>query len=546
MCFGALSFLLEIPKTVHQFHVAIDAVFDQVDVTFAEIAIWNRADKEELLDFALRRYTHQVLIKFVDLCAACIRLGQKGKWHSFLKKSKWVLSDENPIKSDLDEFKALLESRERLLLASMYHQGSQMRGDLRSIQKTTGKTGKAVRDLLESNQAQDVEKTRHGDLKTIRERLGIDSHSQASSDNVHRDGLNKASPRSTWFQQLKEYTDRIEQSAPNFNPMLLLAGDQGSGKTHVATSVFLSLKDAKPISTHQDEQTLIAYHSFPSPTNKADDDKRPLETAFKCMACQLAGQHLKYRKTLLGLCEKNTFDSKTCKDLWSDFQFEKPRAKATFLLFDGVDNLAEQDIRELFKTCKTVRNGHLRQLMTGTKQCFLRESVPLIQIENHTQQELKGYIERCLKEADLLQDDRQYFVDLRRKICDRLFEQSSCSFLSAQKLFLTAKEFIQTDEKDKLDQFLDYTSKDSSALAHAQRQQLEEGLNDKHIDELNILLVWIEYGREWLDTQQLEAALVCMRLDFIAFQVEIELIMLVFATQLGIAGATSQEDPGEI
>lgn len=71
-------------------------------------------------------------------------------------------------------------------------------------------------------------------------------------------------------------------------------------------------------------------------------------------------------------------------------------------------------------------------------------------------------------------------------------------------------------------------------------------MNDSHIDELNVLLVWIEYGREWLDTQQLEAALVCMRLDFIAFQVEIELIMLVFATQLGITGATSQEDPGEI
>ncbi|KAM0122555.1 hypothetical protein ACP6JC_000622 [Aspergillus fumigatus] len=113
LCFNALSFLLDIPKKVHEFHGEIDAIFAEVGPALAQFRMYERMEETSQIDEALRMSIYQVMTRFVNLCADCINIHREGRWKSFKRNAKRIVLDDGSVRSEseLAHFKKLTQDQ---------------------------------------------------------------------------------------------------------------------------------------------------------------------------------------------------------------------------------------------------------------------------------------------------------------------------------------------------------------------------------------------------------------------------------------------------
>ncbi|KAK4085703.1 uncharacterized protein Triagg1_693 [Trichoderma aggressivum f. europaeum] len=509
VCFNAISLLLDVPQSIHEFHGTIDAVFGIVGPTLSQFKIYERIELFNTIDPELNTAIHKVMISFVDICALAIGLQKGSRWKRFKAATKQaLLNDDSGLKDEIDQFEKLVKGQQNVQATLPLEVALSAKADLATILGKACETGKriddialGILDLKEAETNRSLEKSRQENLAKIRTKLAIDEKNiKASKDVCEKTWQRCITDSGNWLRDMGDYKKWSDKSTNDASPLLLLTGEAHSGKSSAMSTIVHQLKAAHESRGQSTARALVAYYFFPFFAKKADDDKRPGTTAV---------QDSGTAKSMAAFCDDKDSESyfwdSSFKDLWRDLKIGTPKPGTIhFIIIDGLDGLfgghpeAANHFLDMFETIQsqtsTGSDGtRVRLIVSGKSDNFQRESLlsaPNIEIEKYNGADITSYIYEELKKTNLLQGEESETTRLRTKT-------------ALEKI----KDLIMSDGSEaEMDTILDESNQDKRTISENVISELQQSLKPQSIEELNELLIWIVYGFVYFDAAELEAA----------------------------------------
>ncbi|KAL3481741.1 hypothetical protein BJX99DRAFT_253268 [Aspergillus californicus] len=534
LCFNAISFLLDIPKKVHELHGDIDAIFEEVGQALAQFRIYQRMEENTHVDDALRTCIFDVMTCFVDLCADCMVIHKEGRWKSFKRSAKKILLDDGSVQGNLNKFKKLTQYQlniQATLTLEVALETNQYASFIKvttiEIDATTKVIQSDVSGLVEGERKRNLDDTRKSYLTTVKEKLGLkDEHIATVTD--AREKMWKSSVKDTgkWLNNLDEYKQWLDRDS-TADPFLVLTGDPGTGKSYLVSAIAKEVKSSN--SAIKAEQNLVGYYSF-SVAGKNDGDRQRPETAFKSICVQLAEQSHVYAKHAEHSCKEPGKDEKyfrdaNCQDLWTTLGIGAPAKNTThYILLDSVSESTLQPT-ELDRLVKAIQQeprvvgssddgkSHRVRILISVEPSMLKKSklsdnAPSIDVTKHNHDDIQVFITEKLDEAHLFQGADEDSQRRRKMTEERLMKRSNNCYITVQQDLSKIKEIIDSGgTEDELNRVLQDSSSDPTDLVRSELETLEAMLKPREIDEINELLIWAVAGSGTFELEELSAAL---------------------------------------
>ncbi|KAI1214432.1 uncharacterized protein F4807DRAFT_128353 [Annulohypoxylon truncatum] len=528
MCFNALYLLLDIPEQLKSFREAIDGLFETLAPSLSVFRIYERIDQFNDIEPELKQAIHQVMISFVDICALSIQLRDSGKWRKFKSRMKYlIINDDSGIKSEIEKLQRLTNAHHSIQSTQTLKVVLDTRGDLTDYfdreSERSQQIAVDVASLKASDDKRNLEDSRRKYVENIKKKLGIEEAVFKSFKDMCDKPRRDCVPNTAlWLVNRPEFQRWAERDDKESENLFILMGAPNTGKSVMVSSSLHHLRSIYESSIRYAPRTLISAHFFPNTTAKDDQDKRPIATALKCIAIQLAEQDSAYAKALSQSCDSkndNTafFRDASCQELWDSLRIGWPKGNAThYLVLDGLGGLPDEspdNREEKEQLLNIIRNSvqpSVRVLLSVRQDTLQLNDLPphfKIDIEEHSKQDIEKYIEHYLGNNDLLQDDDD--EPLRTKVVQTLATQVGGKFNKVKAALENIREVIASDGLEtELDRVLDESNMNEKQISQTVIGQLEERLTGEEIDELNELLIWVICGRVFFTVDELNAALI--------------------------------------
>lgn len=524
---NALCLVFDIPKAIGDYDDAITAVFSEVASTLTQFKIYESMEK---IDRLLLRQTHLVIVSFVKVCAHVITYRQGGKRLRVVHKVKAVFDDDSGLKNEMTEFRRLLQSQRDVEGTITLSVALETRQDMVKVLESFAVLSETAKDTRQAVQFLKEKADRDTTLRNIRDILGVPStvHLDARTTETCNKIVEKCSDGTgTWIWTHQAYTawtgakSRWSPTTTNSNPyVLLVSGPPCSGKTS-ASALIVKRLEAQPLREY------VAHYFFPASAKKSDDDKRPVQSALKYMAFQLARIDAAVRKDLGNACRAPRSgsalrsSSSNMESLWAELKIGTTGSDATYyLVFDGLENLPDKQAEVLLKFALdpkvTGDSGRVRVLVSGTDDKLLSDQkvqgALRMRMEQYNEQDMRIIIDNKLNDQQVLNDAKPDSIQqkARDKVMDKLPKTVKGSYSLLQfglddvVRLLSSRTAIQ-----KLDQLLD-RSVDSHEVAI---KSLQRSLTSDEVADLNDLLKWVVFAYQYMTLGQLEAVMVSEMLD---------------------------------
>ncbi|KAL5332597.1 hypothetical protein BJX70DRAFT_407212 [Aspergillus crustosus] len=528
LCFNALSFLLDIPKKVHEFHDEIHAIFAEVGPALAQFRIYERMEETSQIDEALRMSIYQVMTSLVNLCADCINIHHEGRWKSFKRNAKRVLLDDGSVKDELDNFKTLTQNQLNIQATLTLEVAVETGQHVRLLRTTTVEIDantKAIKSdvsgLVEAEHKRSVDDNRKQNLTTIKTKLDQKGEKIAAALEARDNMWKGCIPDSgKWLDEVDAYKQWISRNGAS-GSLLALIGDVGTGKSFLVSTIFQEIR-SDSLATKAG-RGLIGYHSF-SMVEKGDRDSerhRP-EDAIKSICVQLAEQDFVYSRRVSGVCnelgkDERYFRDASCKELWATLEIGAPTKNTThYILLDSISALNAEERERLAEAIEQTGQGksdHVRVLVTGEPSAFQdgrlsSSSVQSIEITQFNEVDIKAFIVEELKRATVFQGADEDSQRRQKMVEERLIKRSGNSYSTVQHDLRKVREIIASGgTEEELNRALQESSTDPDALVRSDLETLEAVRKPREIEEINELLIWTVAGHGYFDLDELAAAL---------------------------------------
>jgi hypothetical protein len=545
LCYSAASFLIEIPTKINKFYEGLAELFEQISTFLKQFKIYERIQQFTNMDPELKRTTHELMICFVDICALSIKVLGGSKWKQIKAVAKVILFDnDSGVNSELEKFKRLVDQQSRIsdavTLEHVLKSHNDLSGDMKKIVEMLNESAEqSGRDLAIISEGVDVLVTEVNERKMqevatqqierLMKMLSIKPEAaQASEKTFQEISADSVDESGSWIRGIDEYRDWADLDSKS-DPLFLLSGDEKSGKSYLMSAIVHELKSQYRGSVNNPTRTSIAYYYFPTRDKKVErdsvgQDSQLPTTALKSMAIQIAKQNINYAKEMVkfwdGKKESYVRDI-SCKDLCSALQLFEPKKDAAYiLLFDGLEQLADNSTQQLFEVLLGAKLPKLRiiasaatdvldKCLSSFEKALSVRMVPRIDIGKHNMPDIKQYIERELKTNDLLQGTETDTIQLIDSIRGKLPVAAEGNFSRVQRVLGRIKEAISADRsvEDIKGLLAEGSLEDGNAAAQKVVSALNNSLNDQEIDQLNELLIWAIHGYRYFNVDMLKAAL---------------------------------------
>ncbi|KAJ7764439.1 hypothetical protein B0H14DRAFT_371048 [Mycena olivaceomarginata] len=513
----ALCFVFDIPEAIKGYNDAINLVFGEVSSALSQFQIYQSMDN---VDPLLIRQIHQVMVSFVKLCAHVVKYRQGRKRDRLLRQIKSIFDDDSGLADEMDKFKRALQQQRDVEGTITLAVVVEMRQDLAGLLegfivfgKTTEETRRVVQEVQKGVQSLNADADRSKMLIKIRDTLGVPSTVRLDTKTTQMctSLASKCSDGTgSWIWTHDAYTTWTAPKDKDTSHVLLVSGPPSSGKSRASALITKRLEEQKG-------RTYVAHYFFPTSTKRSDDEKKPVQSALKYMAFQIARVDATVQKTLGEACDAGAFSSSTNLDnLWEGLKIGALGSGATYyLVFDGLENLPDMQAKILLKFIfgpKLVEQsaGRVRVLASGIDDNFPDEpgvrSALRIHMDEHNEPDMRIIIGEVLNKEGMLQhakpnSDQQRAKD---KILERLPQNVQGSYSQLQFGLDNVISLLSTRTAVKeLDRMLDQ----SMSSPEVAIKNLQRSLTVDEISELNELLKWVLFGNEPMNLDQLEAAM---------------------------------------
>ncbi|GFF37990.1 hypothetical protein IFM61606_02152 [Aspergillus udagawae] len=529
LCFNALSFLLDIPKKVHEFHGEIDAILAQVGPALAQFRIYERMEESSEIDEALRLSIYQVMTSFVNLCADCINIHHEGRWKSFKRNAKRMLLDDGSVQNELANFKKLtqdqLNIQATLTLEVAVETGQHvrfMKAATLEIDTNTKAIKSDVSGLVEAEHKRTLDDNRKQILSTIKTNLGQKDEKIAAvlgARDTMWEGAVKNSGK--WLNEIDAYKQWIDRGSAA-DSLLVLTGEPGTGKSFLVSAIAQEIKSAN-LATKV-ERSLIGYYSFSMVENRdRERDRQRPEAAIKSICVQLAEQDLVYARRASNACgepgkSEKYFRDASCTDLWATLGIGMPSKNMThYILLDSVSTLSMEDRERLLKAIQQSdqsRSNRVRVLLSGEPGAFrgvqqlVSSPAKTIDITKYNKIDIHAFLVGELKRACIFQGADEDSQRRRRMVEERLLARSNNSYATIQQDLRKVEEIIASGgTEEELNRVLHESITDPQVLIRSEIEGLEAVLKPREIEEINELLIWAVAADVMMILEELAAAL---------------------------------------
>lgn len=531
-------FLLDIPTDIHDFHIAVKGLFEAIGPTLNHFKMYDEMEEFDNLDSGLLLTIHQLMICFVDICKLSIKLRQSKSFREKLKtKAKLVLlKDDSGIQELLDRLETLSKDHSRqqgtqiLILAS--DSNSRLRKSLDRtsvVEKAVFETQINVTRLNDSNERREIKESSRDSLKMIKEKLGIDDEVTSSARLCEK--LWKASVSGTgdWIRYLPEYSNWAPGINSQESSVLFLSGGPSTGKSILTSIILHRLKEeaegAYQPTSRRLPRILTSSYFFStekSGAGKDDEDIKPLHTAIKSIAYQLAEQDPVFETTLSQTCNRKGVNNSflreiNCMTLWELLGIGSPKGHAThYLLFDGLADLGRHGTEALNELMEII--GSMDQTKSPVRVLVsARPEIPKpigsqysdIAIESHNEEDLRVYIDDRLRNMDILQESNEVSTRVREKVLG-LSTQVKGNYYNVNTALERILKIANDDgTENEVDIVLEASREERDKIFQSQIAELQRTLSAQDICELNELLIWTIFIKQAnVTVDMLKAALV--------------------------------------
>jgi hypothetical protein len=260
------------------------------------------------------RLIHKLMISFVDICALSINLRKMGTWKSFKGNFKKImLNDDSGVQAELDNFKKLVETHSSIQGTITLEEVLRSRTDIARVLNAANNTKESITDIAKRLEyiadglgvltaAEGTRKTEHmtreNQKKIIEKLLGTGGAEIAQRFTKACNDCWEASMKSSGegMFKLPEYQAWADRK-PEANLLLLVSGEPNTGKTFLSSAIVHQLQSSRGKVTQTSTRTpLAAYHFFEKKKEKDPENPRPVLTALKCLALQIADRDPTYQK----------------------------------------------------------------------------------------------------------------------------------------------------------------------------------------------------------------------------------------------------------
>lgn len=518
--------LLDIPEQLKSFREEIEGLFTTIEPYLSVFRIYDKMDHFSDIEPELKQAIHNVMISFVDICSLSINLRDSGKWQKLKFKTKYViLQDDSGIKGEIEKFERLTKAHNSIQSTQTLKVLLDSRSDFTvSLEKLAERTLQIATDIGSLKASDDNRKSEAGKQKhmdNIKKKLEIkDSVYNSFKEACDKPRKDCIPNTAGWFTDIPQFKNWAERENRESEMLLIVTGDSNTGKTVTLSNIVQHLRSIYESPTHSSPRTLIAAYFWPNVTIKDDRDKRPISTALKCIAVQLADLDMAYAKSLSQSCDRksetnpNFFRDADCQELWNFLRIGSPTGNIRhYLIFDGLSWLPDdsEDIREqkeqLFQILHNSVQPSVRVLLSVRRGTFRVENLPShskIEMEQNNQLDIQKCINQFLKENDVFLAE-----EVKTKVSDSLTKNVRGNYNKLQAALKNIEAVVSSNGLvTEIYKALDESSMSEKQITQATIVQLEKKLTGEQVDELNELLIWVIYGKEYFTIDKLDAALI--------------------------------------
>ncbi|KAL0780026.1 hypothetical protein CaCOL14_004510 [Colletotrichum acutatum] len=408
ICFSAFAMLLDIPEKVEDFWDRVNGLLDALWPSLSDFEIYGDMSQFDQLDHRLKRAINMLMICFVDNCALSVSLRSMRTWQRFKVTAKQLAFEESDLDSAIMRFQEL-------------SQVSRFNKSYVGFENRIGKQGAGEK-----------------------------------SDDIGKALSTQRIPRTAdWYDNhnnYPEYAKWADVKNPDASQILLVIGEQNTGKSTLLASIARSLGAAD--SSNPSSRTGVSAIFSKNSSGKDGEEKRPIETAIKCIAYMIAEQDEQYAKEPSKSLDKSDAEKKlnnaTARELWYILEIASPRKKYThFIITDGIEGLSKpfqksrEDFFEILASSSS--NDRTRQSQIGPRIAVSARSEPTaisfrdlalakFDVQDHTVADMERFIESDLKDNEIFQELDEDSVKMHGMIRDKLANKEQLSAAEVRKL----------------------------------------------------------------------------------------------------------------
>jgi Cdc6-like AAA superfamily ATPase len=524
---NCVSFFIDAGFAYQEIAENIDDLFSRIGPVMerAEVYIKDR----EIIGPEMELMTHRMLMAVVKTCQHCIGLlrpphSKRAKTKQFLKTA--LFHSDGDVQKQIGILITLQEQETKMASAVTVTTTKKTAVAVKNVGADVKSVATGLGILRESQKKNDEAKAEDRIKQQFKKKLGVEDNDLKLHQSKYRARRERLKlDTCAWLKDDSQYVQWSDPEKTSV-PVILLSGEEGTGKSYVLTSIMQDLEKRYPQS--RDDSTRISVAYFDCNRNaqsgqKSQKGDRSAKAApsvkemLRTWACQIMENDTFYRKDVYKVLDKADLDQ--LEDfLQKLFLDQLPKEAAFFLLLDETHEMDEDGCSELSalleQLSRTSRDlSSLRIIMT-TKPTLQREleshapsSVATIKLEERNKSDIRNYVQTKANTLACFRATSTEKQELKTWVISELPAAVNGNFLLAERKL---QEINKCQDASSVRQIIEEIKKEGANLFDTIEKEVSvcnKIFSTMQVRIVNALLLWVIYAAWELQVYELESIL---------------------------------------
>ncbi|KAM0371267.1 hypothetical protein ACHAPK_005487 [Fusarium culmorum] len=504
-CYNALTFVIQAWQGYEGIFESLAGLLEKCIEFLDRLEYYTKP----VMDSKLTRVACQHLQIFVKICDRS--LGLRSKRSKFAAFMKQMFLNDDGMQGLLSEMQNLVDKEHLLVSAQTWKSSNEAAANSRDGLQLTRNVHNS---LVDDRNKKQLEGERLKWKQTIVNALELNPSilkpdSQGPWDKAwKRHKEHRFDGSGEWLFQDPKFASWVSGDQGS-KQILALQGEEGAGKTLLATNVLLHLRKMRG----SGPKVIIAHNFLDKDSKSTTIQDDALDISRNVMG-QIALAHDPIMKSVANICDKMK-DFSSPLEIWTTLLLDNQDLLAMdlniFIVLDGLGDNAEVLINFLQKFSENSLIQRTRILLTGKKQLFETINkaggvkMERIILGETNSKDLEIYINKRMDGMEILKDmSRPSVADLRAKILHDLQSSTEGDYYKIGRVLDNVSTATEAEEINSL---LESAGAMRPDQIESDIEKLNQNRTAKEIAEINEIILWVDAGNVWFSPLQMESAL---------------------------------------